>query len=96
MPAAIWLGLRPAILVPPVTPTVRFNDIHGNAHAGLRVAPNQKTSTNASCNYWGSERGPSGIGQGAGDAILVEPGAPAPVFGPFAREPIAKSGKTAC
>jgi serine/threonine protein kinase len=97
MASAIWLGLRlTEIRVPPVTPTVRFNDIHGNAHAGLRVAPNQKISTDASCNYWGSEQGPSGIGQGSGDAILVEPGAPAPVFRPFATAPIAKSGKTGC
>jgi hypothetical protein len=97
MASAIWLGLRlTEIRVPPVTPTVRFNDIHGNAHAGLRVAPNQKISTDASCNYWGAEQGPSGIGQGSGDAILVEPGAPAPVFRPFATAPIARSGKTGC
>jgi hypothetical protein len=75
---------------------VRFNDIHGNAHAGLRVAPDQTVPTDASCNYWGSEQGPSGIGQGSGDPILVERGAPAPLFRPFATAPIAKSGKTAC
>jgi hypothetical protein len=95
--SAIWLGVRvTGIAVPPVTPTVRFNDIHGNAHAGLRVAPNQTIPTDASCNYWGSEQGPSGIGPGSGDAILVEPGAPAPVFRPFATAPIAQSAKTGC
>jgi serine/threonine protein kinase len=97
MPSAIWLGLRvTGIPVPPVTPTVRFNDIHGNAHAGLRVAPNQAIPTDASCNYWGSEQGPSGIGHGSGDSILVEPGVPAPVFTPFATAPVARSGKAGC
>ena len=39
MPGAIWLGLRvTGLTIPPVTPTVRFNDIQGNAQAGLRVA----------------------------------------------------------
>jgi serine/threonine protein kinase len=97
LPSAIWLGLRiTGIRVPPVTPSVRFNDIHGNAHAGLRVAPDQTIPTDASCNYWGSEQGPSGIGQGSGNPILVESGAPAPVFRPFATAPVAKSAKAAC
>jgi len=97
LPSAIWIGLRLTdIPTPSVTPIVRFNDIHGNAYAGLRVAPNQTIPTDASCNYWGSDRGPSGIGPGTGDAILVEPGAPAPVFKPFAKAPIAKSERTAC
>ena len=68
---------------------MRLNDITGNAHAGLRVAPNQTIPVDASCNYWGSQWGPSGIGGGDGDAILVEPGAATPVFMPFATRPIA-------
>ena len=97
LPAAIWLGLRKTeVGVPAVTPTIRFNDIHGNAHAGLRVAPNQTTPADARCNYWGSEHGPSGAGSGTGDAIVVEPGASAPLFKPFAKVPIAKSDRTDC
>jgi hypothetical protein len=57
---------------------VRYNDVQGNAHAGLRIAPNQTIPADVSCNYWGSATGPSGIGPGEGDAIVVEPGAPAP------------------
>jgi Protein kinase domain len=96
LPGAIWLGLRAPIKVPPVTPVVRFNDIQGNAHAGLRIAPNQTMPTDASCNYWGSPRGPSGIGRGDGDAIVAEPGAPAPVLMPFATAPIAQTTRTTC
>ena len=97
MPGAIWLGLRmTGLRIPAITPTVRFNDIHGNAHAGLRVAPDQTAAADVTCNYWGSETGPSGVGPGSGDAILVESGAPAPVFRPFAPAPIARSGKSGC
>jgi len=97
LPGAIWLGLRVRGLTkPPVTPTVRFNDIHGNAHAGLRVAADQTMAADVSCNYWGSPQGPSGIGPGIGDAIVVEPGAPAPVFMPFATAPIAQTTRTTC
>jgi serine/threonine protein kinase len=97
MPGAIWLGLRlTGLSKPAVTPTVRFNDIQGNAHAGLRVAPDQTMAADVSCNYWGSAQGPSGIGRGSGDAIVVEPGAPAPVFMPFAAAPIAQTTKTTC
>jgi serine/threonine protein kinase len=96
MPAAIWLGLRPPITVPAVTPVVRFNDIQGNAQAGLRIAPNQKIPTDVSCNYWGSPKGPSGIGPGDGDAIVVESGAPPPTFLPFAKAPIAQTSSPRC
>ena len=97
LPGAIWLGLRVMGLTkPPITPTVRFNDIQGNAHAGLRVAPDQTMAADVSCNYWGSPEGPSGIGPGVGDAIVVEPGAPAPVFRPFAAAPIAQTTRTTC
>jgi hypothetical protein len=97
MPGAIWLGLRPTgLTIPAVTPTVRFNDIQGNAHAGLRIAPDQTVAADVSCNYWGSAQGPSGIGPGSGDAIVVEPGAPAPVFTPFATTPIAQTTRTTC
>jgi hypothetical protein len=97
-PAAIFIGLlrRNMPPVPPVVPTVRFNDIHGNAHAGLAIAPNQTIEIDASCNYWGSELGPSGIGPGGGDAIVVEPGGVPPVFMPFARSPVAKAPPGRC
>jgi serine/threonine protein kinase len=96
LPAAIWLGLRPPITVPAVTPVVRFNDIEGNAQAGLRIAPNQTVPTDVSCNYWGSAKGPSGIGPGDGDAIVVEPGAPPPTFLPFAKAPVAQASSPRC
>jgi hypothetical protein len=90
LPAAIWIGrLTPGQLFPPVTPTVRFNDIVGNSHAGFGIAPNQTIPIDASCNYWGSESGPSGLGAGTGAAIVVQPGGAAPVFMPFATKPIA-------
>ena len=87
---AISIGLRVTnIQMPPVVPSVRFNDIHGNLRAGLHINDNQTIPIDASCNFWGSERGPSGLGPGDGDAILVEPSAPPPVFLPFAKAPVA-------
>ena len=101
--SAIWLGRRQHPLFPPVTPTVRFNDIVGNAFAGLRVGANQTAVIDATCNYWGSASGPSGIGPGTGDAVVVEPGSATtgpggatPVFTPFATAPIAESGAASC
>jgi hypothetical protein len=95
-PAAIFLGRFSGFPFPPVTPTVRFNDLQGNAHAGLRTAPNQTIQIDASCNYWGSEAGPSGVGPGDGSAIVVDPGAAAPFFTPFATAPIAGTRATGC
>ena len=93
LPAAIWIGLLvTGIKVPPAVPSVRYNDIHGNARAGLRIAAEQRIPIDASCNYWGTDRGPSGAGPGDGDAILVEPGAAPPVFLPFAKTPVALPG----
>jgi hypothetical protein len=96
LPGAIWLGLRPAIKVPAATPVVQFNDIQGNAHAGLRLGPNQALPTVVRCNYWGSAKGPSGTGPGDGDAIVVESGTPAPAFLPFAKSPVAQAPKPPC
>jgi hypothetical protein len=95
LPAAIWLGaIRP--FIPPVNVLVRFNDIVGNAQAGLRVGPNQGSPIDASCNYWGAADGPSGAGPGRGDAVVVEAGAATPSFTPFATIPIAETGATGC
>src|SRR5439155_1826574 len=88
LPGAIWVGSI-AVIHPQVTPVVRFNDISGNAQAGLRLGPNQTTPIDARCNYWGSASGPSGAGIGTGDAIVVETGAAAPGFAPWATAPIA-------
>jgi len=103
LPSAVWLGRRQHPLFPPVTPTVRFNDIVGNAFAGLRIGANQTAVIDASCNYWGSADGPSGVGSGSGDAVVVEPSSPttgpggaAPLFMPFAASPIAGTGATSC
>jgi hypothetical protein len=98
LPSAIWIGaIRPFPFVfPPVTPVVRFNDVAGNAFAGLRIAPNQTIAIDATCNYWGSVDGPSGTGSGSGDAVLVEPGGAPPLLVPFASAPIAERGATGC
>jgi serine/threonine protein kinase len=86
---AISIGLRViGIQMPRVVPSVRFNDIHGNWRAGLHINDNQTIPVDASCNYWGSEKGPSGVGRGDGDAILAAPAAPPPVFLPFAKTPV--------
>jgi len=95
-PAAIWVGSRPPVNMPPVYPTVRFNDIVGNAQAGLRIGPNENAAINATCNWWGSDSGPSGIGTGTGDAVVVEPGAVAPIIVPFAHAPIARTARASC
>ena len=96
MPAAIWIGLRGDVRLPAVAPTVRFNDIVGNAHAGLRIASNVRVKVDASCNFWGSETGPSGAGPGQGDILLVGDGAPVPLFLPFATAPVARSKLDGC
>jgi hypothetical protein len=83
----------------PANPVVRFNDIVGNAHAGLRVAPNITTPIDATCNWWGSSSGPSSVGSSTGtDAIVLEAPAmtPTPVYLPFATAPIAGTGATGC
>lgn len=96
LPAAIWVGSRPPVNLPPVYPVVRFNDIVGNAQAGLRIGPNEKTAIDARCNWWGSDTGPSGIGAGTGDAVVVEPAAVAPIIVPFAPAPIARTARASC
>lgn len=96
LPAAIWVGSRPPVNLPPVYPVVRFNDIVGNAQAGLRIGPNEKAAIDATCNWWGSDTGPSGIGTGTGDAVVVQSGAVAPIIIPFAAAPIARTARTSC
>jgi Right handed beta helix region len=91
----IWVGSllshRGPIGLPPATPVVHFNDIAANSHAGLRVSPDQSVLVEASCNWWGSASGPSGIGPGSGDAVLG-----AVMFIPWAMEPIAGSDQMSC
>jgi hypothetical protein len=60
------------------------------------VAPNVTTSLDATCNWWGSASGPSGVGSGTGDAVVVEAGAAPPRFMPFATAPIAGTEATSC
>jgi len=75
----------------PANVTVRYNEIVGNAQAGLRIAPNITTPIDARCNYWGSTSGPSGTGLGGtGDALVVEPGGARPAWAPFATRPAAR------
>jgi hypothetical protein len=96
LPGAIWLGLQQDFQLPKVAPTVRFNDFVGNAKAGVRLAPRYAVRVDASCNFWGSERGPAGAGQGDGDIVLVGRGATPPMFLPFARAPIARTTVGGC
>ena len=91
LPGAIWVGSI-AVIHPQVTPVVRFNDISGNAQAGLHLGPNQAVPIDVSCNWWGSANGPAGAGPGTGDPIVIETGAATPVFTPFATAPIAERG----
>lgn len=93
---ALWAGRRQHPLFPPVQLVVRFNDIVGNAHAGVRVGANQSVVIDATCNYWGSDTGPSGVGAGTGDAVIAEAGGATPTFTPFATTPIAGTGATSC
>jgi hypothetical protein len=97
-PAAIWLGLglQGNLRIPAVAPTVRFNDIVGNARAGLGIGSNVAVQVDATCNFWGSESGPSGAGPGQGDSIYVREGGTMPLFLPFATAPIARSKATGC
>ena len=92
---AIWVGtLLP--LPGDASPTIRFNDLGGNAWAGIRIAPNLTTSIDARCNWWGAADGPSGVGAGSGDALVVDGAAPVPTYLPFATAPIAGTGAAGC
>lgn len=92
---AIWIGSLLATAAP-TSSVVRFNDIEGNAYAGLRVGRNITTPLDARCNWWGSANGPSGIGPGTGDAVVLESPAATPVFTPWALAPIAETDETTC
>jgi hypothetical protein len=95
-PAGVWLGSRLLPdLFPRVDVTVRFNDIVGNAHAGLGVAANMTPAVDASCNWWNDASGPSGQGPGSGDALVADSEAATPDFTPWAAEPIA-AGQSTC
>src|SRR5205807_10008906 len=94
-PGAIWLGSQ-VPFYPPVVAQVRFNDIAGNAQAGLRVGSNMTTPVDASCNWWGAASGPSGAGTGTGDAIVVELGVATPRIVAFATAPYDASPATGC
>src|SRR3989454_8596076 len=98
LPSAIWVGSLPTRGFPRVSVTVRFNDIEGNAQAGLRVGPNETApSLQTSCNWWGSASGPSGAGlSGTGDAVVVEAGGGMAAFTPLATAPIAGTDATSC
>jgi hypothetical protein len=92
---AIWIGSLVATAAP-ISSVVRFNDIEGNAYAGLRVGRNITTPLDARCNWWGSANGPSGIGPGTGDAVVLESPAATPIFTPWASAPIAETDETTC
>lgn len=95
LPGAIFVGSRLAGMRP-ANLSVRFNDIADNAYAGLRIGSNQTTAIDATCNWWGDATGPSGVGSGSGDRIVLEAGAAIPVFTPFATVPIAGATDRSC
>lgn len=80
----------------PASVSVRFNDIADNAYAGLRIGSNQTAPIDATCSWWGDASGPSSVGSGKGDRIVLEPGAALPVFAPFASAPIAGTTESSC
>lgn len=94
-PVAIAVGaFRPHF--PQVNPTVRFNDLEGNAHGAVRIGRGEASPVDLRCNWWGSEDGPSGAGPGTGDALVVQDGAAAPVVAPWATRPIAGTAGAPC
>jgi hypothetical protein len=95
-PGAIYVGSRVAGIRAAGPVQVRFNDIAGNAFAGLRIGSNQPTPFDATCNWWGDPSGPSGVGSGSGDAVLIDGQGAVPVFTPFATGPIAGTGENSC
>ncbi len=95
LPGAIAIGGQVAG-VRPANVAVRFNDIVGNAQAGLRIGARQTTPIDATCNWWGHPSGPSGTGPGSGDAVVVEAGASVPITTPHALEPIAATSASSC
>lgn len=95
--AGIWIGsLSTTAIAPNIAPVIRFNDIQGNAFAGLRIGPNITATIDATCNWWGAPNGPSGLGSGSGDAVLKEGTGPAPSFTPFATSPVAATATNQC
>jgi hypothetical protein len=92
---AIYVGSRIAG-IRAADVSVRFNDLGGNAFAGLRIGSNQTTSIDATCNWWGHLSGPSGTGSGSGDAVQIEAGGAVPSFTPWATAPIAATAETGC
>ena len=49
---------------------INFNNIVGNSPSGYGLY-NENSSVNATCNWWGDVSGPSGAGNGTGDAIYA-------------------------
>ena len=47
---------------------INFNNIEGNIHYGVNNE-NSSETVNATCNWWGDVSGPSGAGNGTGDAV---------------------------
>ena len=88
--AGIWIGARASLrrsFLPPATPVVRFNDVTGNAFAGLRVSPDQSVAVEATCNWWGDAAGPFAPANTVVGAAA---------FIPWATQPIAGSTLTSC
>lgn len=78
-----------AIIVNDAAPRVRYNDIVGNAQAGLRVG--NPSVIDARHDWWGASDGPSGDAHGSGDAVFGNA-----LVTPFATQPVADLSATGC
>jgi hypothetical protein len=100
-PGAIFVGslVKDAVsgqLIRAADVVVRFNDFGQNAIAGLRIGSNQRTSLDATCNWWGDPTGPADSPDGIRDRVLVDAGGADPQVLPFAARQVAGTTDAAC
>ncbi|MBI2486439.1 MAG: right-handed parallel beta-helix repeat-containing protein, partial [Deltaproteobacteria bacterium] len=84
------IGIRIGPASPANTVAAHFNNISGNATAGLLNA--NSSAVDAKNNWWGAADGPSGDGSGSGDAVL-NTGTGSVDFDPWLKSPLTCDGK---